>query len=138
MNNMPRDNDTDSDKEKRRRGEPGDSFPSPKKRMFSIRDVPNLAMAEGKEMIAIPNGLNKEVTQILQQRKKDVRDQKINAGNVQILERMVGGCKKQMITLTEDGMRKMQKCGDQAECGKAGTKRQVSPQRLFWERHMSK
>ena len=53
-------------------------------------------------MLEIPNGLDKEIMQILQQWKQDVHDQKINGGNVQILERMVGGYTKQMITLTED------------------------------------
>ena len=35
---------------------------------------------------------------------------------------MVGGCKRQMITLTEDGLMKLQQCGDQAEREEAGKK----------------
>ena len=46
--------------------------------MLSIRDVPNLATVGGKEMVALPNGLGKEIAQILQHRKQDVRDQKIS------------------------------------------------------------
>ena len=122
---MPRENDNDSNKEKRRGGEQNDPYPSPKKRMLSIRGVPNLAMVEGWEMIAIPNGSDKEIAQILQRRKQDVHDPKINGGNVQILEIMLDECKRQIITLTEDGVVKLQKCGDQAEREKASKKRQA-------------
>ena len=73
----------------------------------------------------IPNGLGKEIAHILQQWKQDVHDQKINGGNVQILERVVGGCKRQMAILTEDGMMQLQQCGDQAGREKGGKKWQV-------------
>ena len=57
--------------------------------MLSIKDVPNQVMEEGEEMLAIPNGLDQGVTQIIQQWKKDEHDQKTNVDSVQILERMV-------------------------------------------------
>ena len=100
---MPRDNDTDFVK-KRGGWDQNDPYRSPKKMMLRIRDVPSLLMLEGKEMLAIPNGPDQGIVQILQQRNQDVHDQKINGDNVQILERMVGGCKNQMTTLTEEGM----------------------------------
>ena len=87
MNNMPRDNDNDSNKEKRG----ADSYHSPKKSMLRIRDVLSLVMVEEKEMLEIPNGPDKEIVQILQHwKEQDVHDQKINVGDVQILERMNG------------------------------------------------
>ena len=45
-----------------------------------------------------------------------------NGDNVQILERLVGECKRQMIILTEEGSTKLQKCGNQAERESAGKK----------------
>ena len=71
-------------------------------------------------MLAISSGQGKEIVQILQQWKHDVHDQKLSGDNVQILERMVGGRKRQMIALTEDGQMKLHQCGDQAEREKAG------------------
>ena len=121
---MPRDNDTDSNKEKRM-GERIDPYASPKKRMLNIRDVPNLVMNEGKQIIAIPSALDKEATQIIQLRQQDVHEQKIDSDNVQILERMVGGCKNQLIALTEDGMLKLQQRGDQTERERACAKWQL-------------
>ena len=38
---------------------------------------------------------------------------------------MVGGCKRQMVALTEDGLMKLQQCGDQEEREKAGKKWQA-------------
>ena len=90
---MPRDNDTYTNKEKRRRGDQNDPYQSPQKRMLGIKDVPSLVTLEGKEMLAIPNGLDQGIIQILQQWKQDVHDQRINGDNVQIIERMVGGVK---------------------------------------------
>ena len=87
--------------------------------MLIIRDVPSLVMVEGKEMLAIPNGLGKEIMRILHQWKQDVHDPKINGGDVQIIERMVGECKRQMVTLAEDGLVKLHRFGDQAEREKA-------------------
>ena len=73
-------------------------------------------------MLALPNGLGKEIVQILQHWMQDVHDQKINGGDVQILERMVGGCKRQMITSSEGGLMKLQQCGDREDREKAGEK----------------
>ena len=90
---MPGDNDTDPNKEKRRRGSDRPiSFAEEK--MLSIRDFPCLVMVDGNEMLAIPNGSDKEIMQILQQWEKDVHYQKISGGSVQIVERTVGGCKR--------------------------------------------
>ena len=60
-----------------------------KRRMLSIQDVPNLLVTEGIEILAIPNKLDMEIKQVLQQRNKDGHDQSDNVDNVQILERMV-------------------------------------------------
>ena len=69
--------------------------------------------------------LDKEAAQIIQLRKQDVHEQKLYSDNVQILESMVGGCKNQQITLTEDGMMKMQQRGDPTERERECTKWQL-------------
>ena len=75
-------------------------------------------------MLAIPNGLDQGVTQIIQQWKKDERDQKTNVDKVQILERMAIECKNQMATLTEEGSKKLQQC-EKADGESEGKKWQV-------------
>ena len=85
-------------------------------------------------MIEIPNGLGREVAEIIQKRKKDAHGQKEleNKGNVQILERMAGRCKKPPIALTECGMVKFQQCADQEERDRTGRKCQ-DPPKTDWE-----
>ena len=56
--------------------------------MLCIKDVPNLAMGEGKEMLEMPNGLGRGIAKIIQQWKQDEHDQTTNVDNVPILERM--------------------------------------------------
>ena len=81
--------------------------------MSGIQDVPNLSLTEGNGILAIPNKLDIEVKQVLQQCKQDGHDQGV--GNVQILERVVCGGSNQMITLAEGGVAKLQQCVNQAE-----------------------
>ena len=69
MSNRPRGNDADSNK-RRRGGAQIEPYPLQKKRMSSIKDVPNQVMGEGKEMLAIPNWSDQGVAKIIQHRKK--------------------------------------------------------------------
>ena len=69
--------------------------------------------------MTIPALLDKQVVEVIRQWKQDIRDQEANNGNVQILENMVGACKKQLVALSEEGVRKMQQFGNQAEREKA-------------------
>ena len=78
--------------------------------MFSIQDVPNLLVTKGIGILAIPNKLDIEIKQVLQQCKQDGNGQGDNVDNVQIVGRMANGSKNQMITLSESGMAKLQKC----------------------------
>ena len=68
-------------------------------------------------MLAIPNGPDQGIAQIIQQWKQGEHDQEANVDNVQILERMATECKNQMITLTEEGSKKLQQWENQAEQG---------------------
>ena len=83
--------------------------------MSSIQDVPNLLLTERNGILAIPNKLDIEIKQVLQQCKQDGHDQGVC--NVQILERAVCVCgsRNQMITLAESGMAKLQQCVNHAE-----------------------
>ena len=78
--------------------------------MLSIKDVPNLVAEEGSGILAIPGRLDKEIKKIIIQRKQDERGKNREVCNVQILERMVCGCKNQTIALTEGGLEKLQQC----------------------------
>ena len=55
--------------------------------------------------MTIPIGLDRQVVQVIRRRKQDIRDLETNSGSVQILERMVGECRNQLVTLAEDGMK---------------------------------
>ena len=52
---------------------------------------------EGEEIMTIPSGLDPEAIQAIQLRKQDIRDQKANSGNVQIIERENGECVQKTI-----------------------------------------
>ena len=82
---------TDTDSGKRRRVWRNDPYPKSKKGMFSIQDVPNLLVTEGIGILAIPNKLDIEIKQVLQQCKQDGHGQSDNVGNVQIIEIMACG-----------------------------------------------
>ena len=73
-------------------------------------------------MLSLPHGLGEEIAQITQQGKHDIHYQNKIGDDVQILERLVGERKRQMIILAEEGSTKLQQCGDQAEREKDGEK----------------
>ena len=75
----------------------------------------------------IPGLLDKQVIEIIQQWKQDIRDQDTSNGIVQIPESMVGECKNQLITVSEEGVRKLHRCNSQAEQEGAGRKWQEFP-----------
>ena len=120
---VERGNDTDPNK--RRMGGGVEPYPLSKRRMLSIKDVPNLVAEEGSGILAIPGRLDKEIKKIIIQRKQDERGKNREVCNVQILERMVCGCKNQMITLREGGLVKLQQGVNQAERQKLEYKRNL-------------
>ena len=77
--------DSVTDSGRMRRVGRNDPYPQSKRRMSSIQDVPNLLVTEGNEILAIPNKLDIEVKQVLQQCKQDGHGQGV--GDVQIIER---------------------------------------------------
>ena len=106
-----RDNDTDPTKEGG-----AEPYPLSKRRMLSIKDVPNLVAEEGSEILAISGRLSEEIKKIIIQRKQGENGTNHEVGKVQILERMVCGLKKnQMITLAEGGLGKLQRSVNQAK-----------------------
>ena len=121
MNNMPGESDTESERGRKRKGRNGPYTPQ-KRRRLCIEDVPKCMSGEGRAIMRIPNELGKEVAGIIQKWKQDAHDQKEleSSGDVQILGQMVGGCRKQLITLTEGGMEQLNQCVDQKEREKAG------------------
>ena len=71
-------------------------------------------------MLAIPSRLYIEIKQVVQHWNQDGHGQNDNFDNVQIIERMVCGGKKEMIALAEGGLMKLQQCVNQVERQKAG------------------
>ena len=76
------------------------------------------------EVMAIQKGLGKRVVEAIQLWKHDIHTHGANSGNVQILEKMAGACKNQLVTLTGDGAKRLRLCGNQAEKESAGRNRQ--------------
>ena len=106
--------------------------PYPAKKRMSPHDVPQKVKEEGKEITATPARLDQQVIEIIQKWKRDIHEEDTGNGNVQILGDMVGGCKKQLITVAEEGGRKMQRCDNQEEQGEAGRKWQDFA-RIVWD-----
>ena len=77
--------------------------PYPAKKRMLLHDVPKKVKEEGKEIMAIPAMLDKQIGEIIQQRKRDIHEEDTRNGNVQILESMLGECKNQLATVEEEG-----------------------------------
>ena len=83
--------------------------------MSGIQDVPRILEIEGKEILAIPTRIESELRQVILQCGQGTHGRSDGGDNVQILERVVCISKEQMITLSENGMKKIQQGVVQAE-----------------------
>ena len=82
---------------------------------MSIQDAPRVSGAEGGEILAIPTRIENEFTQVIIQCDQGEHGRNGGGDHVQIIERVACVSKVQMITLSENGMKKLQQCTDYAE-----------------------
>ena len=66
-------------------------------------------------ILAIPTSVENEIRQVLIQRDREGHGRNDGGGNFQILERVVCVSKEHMVTLSEDGMKKLYQGLDQAD-----------------------
>ena len=106
---------SETDSQRRKRVGTSEPYPKTKKRMLSIKDVPVILKKEGEEVLAIPERIEGELGKVIVQRGRRIHNKDVGGDNFQILETLVRGSKEQLITLSHDGLEKIQQELDQAK-----------------------
>ena len=116
-----RDN-SETDSQRRKRVGASGPYPKTKKRLLSTKEAPGILVKEGGEVLAIPVRIECELGQVIVQFGRGIHDRITDCDNVQILETMMRVSREQMITLSQNGMEKIQRELDQAERQRAEEK----------------